>query len=193
MALMRNAICGEFSDAGPRPVEPGLGSECQLRAAYAAHGAELYRFALRRLGDEGAAQDVVQEVFLRAWRRADTFDPAVASLRVWLFAIARNAVVDETRQLAARPWRRNLTDNLDDCASTVDSGDAGVVDARVVQEALGRVSVDHRRAVVATYLGGRPYLHVAAELGIPVGTLRTRVFYGLRALRLVLDEMGVVR
>src|SRR3712207_4036754 len=79
------------------------GRELDVRAAYAAHGAELYRFALRQLGDGGAAQDVVQEVFLRAWRSADAYDPRLASLRTWLFAIARNVVVDEARRLSARP------------------------------------------------------------------------------------------
>jgi RNA polymerase sigma-70 factor (ECF subfamily) len=86
---------------------PGFGPET-VRAAYAVHTTpELYRFALR-LGDEGAAQEVVQEVFLRAWRRSDSFDPSVASPRVWLFAIARNAVIDEARRgrrpaVTARP------------------------------------------------------------------------------------------
>jgi RNA polymerase sigma-70 factor, ECF subfamily len=171
--------------------QPGLGSEAQLRAAYAAHGAELYRFALRQLGDDGAAQDVVQDVFLRAWRRADSFDPSVASLRVWLFAIARNAVVDETRRLAVRPWRRSLTGEPEVGAPAVDAADRGVVDGWLVEEALRRVSPEHRAAIVATYLRGRPYPEVAAELGIPVGTLRSRVFYGLKALRLAMDEMGV--
>ena len=94
---------------GREPDDPGLGSEAALRAAYAAHGAELYRFALRQLGDDGLAQEVVQEVFLRAWRRADSFDPSVASLRVWLFAIARNAVIDEARRAAGRARRPSRT------------------------------------------------------------------------------------
>ncbi len=72
-----------------RAAVPGLKDEECVHAAYTAHGAELFRFALRGLGDVGAAQDVVQETFLRAWRAADRFDAGVASLRVWLFAIAR--------------------------------------------------------------------------------------------------------
>lgn len=161
------------------------------RAAYAAHGAELYRFALRQLGDDGAAQDVVQEVFLRAWRAADSFDPQLASLRTWLFTIARNVVVDEARRFAVRPWQRQLAD---DAGHDVPAGaalDEALVDAWVVEEALGRLGADHRVAIVQTHLRGRPHGEVAAELGIPVGTLRSRVFYGLKALRLALEEMGV--
>lgn len=112
--------------------DPGVGSEAALRAAYAAHGAELYRYALRQLRDDGAAQEAVQEVFLRAWRRADTFDESIAGLRVWLFAIARNVVVDEVRRLAVRPWRQGLTDDPEAAAPAVDPMDSSVIDAWLV-------------------------------------------------------------
>ncbi|MEI4272288.1 sigma-70 family RNA polymerase sigma factor [Klenkia sp. LSe6-5] len=161
------------------------------RAAYAAHGAELYRFALRQLGDDGAAQDVVQEVFLRAWRAADSYDPQLAGLRTWLFAIARNVVVDEARRFAVRPWQRQLADDAGHDVPVGIGLDEALVDAWVVEEALGRLGTDHRVAIVQTHLRGRPHAEVAAELGIPVGTLRSRVFYGLKALRLALEEMGV--
>ena len=162
-----------------------------VQAAYAAHGAEPYRFALRQLGDGGAAQDVVQEVFLRAWRASGSYDPQLASLRTWLFAIARNVVVDEARRFAVRPWQRQLTDDADLDAPAAAAADEGLVDAWVVEEALRRISEEHRAAIVQTHLRGRPYGEVAAELGVPVGTVRSRVFYGLKALRLALDEMGV--
>jgi len=167
------------------------GPELDVRAAYAAHGAELYRFALRQLGDGGAAQDVVQEVFLRAWRSAGAYDPRLASLRTWLFAIARNVVIDEARRFAVRPWQRTLTDVTDTDAPVVGGIDEAVVDAWVVEEALRRIGEDHRTAIVQTHLRGRPHAEVAAELGVPVGTLRSRVFYGLKALRLAMEEMGV--
>jgi len=175
------------------PGSPGLGSEAELRAAYTAHGAELYRFELRQLGDEGGAQDVVQEVFLRAWRRANSFDPAVASLRGWLFAIARNVVVDETRRVAVRPWRRTLTGETEraESAHSTDVPEQSVVDSWLVEEALRRIGPEHRVAIMQTYLRARPYSEVAAELGIPVGSLRSRVFYALKALRLAMDGMGV--
>jgi RNA polymerase sigma-70 factor (ECF subfamily) len=170
---------------------PAPAESLDVQAAYAAHGAELYRFALRQLGDGGAAQDVVQEVFLRAWRASGSFDPQLASLRTWLFAIARNVVVDEARRFAVRPWQRQLTDDADQDAPAVAAADEHLVDVWVVEEALRRISEEHRAAIVQTHLRGRPYGEVAAELGVPVGTVRSRVFYGLKALRLALDEMGV--
>ncbi len=189
---MRGQAVRRWMDRRGRvPGDPGLDSESALRAAYAAHGAELYRFALRQLGDDGTAQEVVQEVFLRAWRRADSFDPAVASVRVWLFAIARNVVIDEARRAAVRPWGRTVADGSGHDGPAVDGVDESVVDAWLVEEALNRIRPEHRDAIVQTYLHGRSYAEVAGEQGVPVGTLRSRVFYGLKALRLAMDEMGV--
>ena len=174
-----------------RRLVPDGEARLDVRAAYTAHGPELYRFALRQLGDGGAAQDVVQEVFLRAWRAADSYDPQLATLRTWLFAIARNVVIDEARRFAVRPWQRDLTDGSDLPAQPGAAEQDALVDGWVVEEALRRIGEDHRTAIVQTHLRGRPHAEVAAELGIPVGTLRSRVFYGLKALRLAMEEMGV--
>ena len=170
---------------------PRLDDETDLRAAYDAHGSELYRFALRQLGDEGAAQDVVQDVFLRAWRSSGSFDPEVASLRVWLFAIARNVVIDEARKRTVRPWQSSLVSDPDINRAGPVRIDDQVLDGWIVEEALRRISPEHRAVIVEIYLRGRPPAEVAAEQGVPPGTVRSRVFYGLKALRLTMDEMGV--
>lgn len=178
---------------GARDARPSLATEADVRLAYDAHGSEIYRFAVRQTGDEAASQDIVQEVFLRGWRSADRFDPDLASLRVWLFAIARNVIVDHHRTVGARPWLRGLTDQPDVSATPVADHADGLVHEWVVRDALERIGAEHREALRETYLRDRPYAEVAEELGIPVGTLRSRVFYGLRALRVVLDEMEVTR
>ena len=172
---------------------PGLADEHGVAAAYAAHGAELYRFVLRGLRDPGAAQDVVQETFLRAWRSADRYDPELASLRVWLFAIARNAMLDNVRAAGVRPWQGALVDDeqVERSAAPVEDGTERLLRGWVVEEALHRLGPEHRAVLVETYLKDRPYAEVAAELGVPVGTVRSRVFYGLKALRVTMDEMGV--
>ena len=170
--------------------DPGREERFDVQAAYAVHGPELYHLALRQLSDDGAAQDAVQEVFLRAWR-SNSFDPHRASLRTWLFAIARNVITDMARRGAVRPWQRHLTE-LDESApyGVSDTSDR-LVDQWVVEEALRRLDKDHRTAIEQTYLNGRPHAEVAAELHIPLGTLRSRVFYGMKALRLMMEEMGV--
>lgn len=168
-------------------------SEVGVREAYAAHGAEIHRFALRAVGDPAAAQDVVQETFLRAWRARDRYDPQIAGLRTWLFSIARNVVIDQNRHDVVRPWLRSLADpeQMAQVAPTGPDEWEPLMRRWLVEEALSRISADHRQAVVETYLADRPYDVVAAELGIPVSTLRSRVFYGLKALRVAMDEMGV--
>src|SRR5215211_6943994 len=74
-----------------------------MRALYRAYGGELLGFAQRSLGDRGAAEEIVQEVFLRAWRNAGRYDPERAAVRTWLYQIARNAIIDSRRRAAARP------------------------------------------------------------------------------------------
>lgn len=171
----------------------GLGDEHGVTAVYAAYGAELYRFVLRGLGDPWAAQDVVQETFLRAWRAADRYDPELAGLRVWLFAIARNAMLDHARASASRPWQTRLVDppTAEEHGPSLPDPTEAFVRSWLVEEALRRLTTEHRTVIVETYLKGRPAAEVAADLGVPVGTLRSRIFYGLKALRLVMDEMGV--
>ncbi|MBE3000837.1 sigma-70 family RNA polymerase sigma factor [Nocardiopsis sp. HNM0947] len=177
---------------GTAAPEVDLRSEQGVRTAYQAHGPELYRFALRQLGDEIAAQDAVQETFLRAWRAGDRFDPELASLRVWLFAIARNVLLDELRRAGRRPVPVPPEENDRSRTNLARGGvDEQVMRSWLVEEALQRIGQEHRVALVETYLRGRPYAEVAAEQNIPVGTLRSRLFYGLKALRVVMDEMGV--
>ncbi len=173
---------------------PTLADEAGLDAAYSAYGAELYRFALRGLGDKGAAEDVVQETFLRAWRAADRFDENIASLRVWLFAIARNTMISHVRASQARPSAATVAETPEEGTGRASAGEdftERLLRSWVIEEALQRVSEEHRTAIVETHLKDRPYSEVAAEYGVPVGTLRSRVFYGLKALRAAIDEMGV--
>ena len=167
-----------------------LADESGLRAAYAAHGAELYRAARRSLGDEHLAEEAVQETFLRAWRAADRYDERLGSLRTWLFAILRNTVIDLARADAARPLRAVREHQTDrERPIEIDELDRALL-AWQVEEALTRLSEDHRAVLVAVHLHGRPLAAVAAELRIPVGTVKSRSYYALRALRVVLEELG---
>lgn len=164
---------------------PGaLSRERDVREAYAAHAGELYGFALRSLGDSGLAEEAVQETFLRAWRAGERFDPQIGSLRTWLFAILRNVVIDLGRARSARP---GLADGgVEPAVEPFDEA----LRAWQIEEAMRRIGEDHRRVLIETYYRGRPYAEVAEELGVPEGTVKSRVYYGLRALRVVLEEMG---
>jgi RNA polymerase sigma-70 factor (ECF subfamily) len=161
-----------------------LGDERDVRAAYAAHSGELYGFALRSLGDAGLAEEAVQETFLRAWRAGQRFDPEIGSLRTWLFAILRNVVIDLGRARAARP--AIVREGVEAAVEPIEEA----LLAWQVEEALRRIGDQHRQVLLETHFRGRPYAEVAAELGVPEGTVKSRVYYGLRALRVVLEEMG---
>jgi RNA polymerase sigma-70 factor (ECF subfamily) len=158
--------------------------EAGVREAYAAHGGELYGFAVRSLGDRQMAEEAVQDTFVRAWRAGHRFDPEIGSLRTWLFAILRNVVIDLGRARASRPIATGDVPDL---------GHEPIEEMLVtwqVEEALRRIGEQHRRVLLETYLRGRPYAEVAAEMGVPEGTIKSRVYYGLRALRNALEEMG---
>jgi RNA polymerase sigma-70 factor (ECF subfamily) len=161
-----------------------LSRERDVREAYAAHSGELYGFAVRSLGDAGLAEEAVQETFVRAWRAGDRFDPTIGSLRTWLFAILRNVVIDLGRARAIRPGVAE--GGVEPSVEPLDEA----LQAWQMEEAMRRIGTDHRRVLVETYYRGRPYAEVAEELGVPEGTVKSRVYYGLRALRVVLEEMG---
>jgi RNA polymerase sigma-70 factor (ECF subfamily) len=161
-----------------------LTRERDVREAYAAHAAELYGFAVRSLADSGLAEEAVQETFLRAWRAGERFDPQIGSLRTWLFAILRNVVIDLGRARASRP---SVADG--GIEPSVEPFDEALLSWQI-EEAMRRIGEQHRQVLVETYYRGRPYAEVAEQLGVPEGTVKSRVYYGLRALRVVLEEMG---
>jgi RNA polymerase sigma-70 factor (ECF subfamily) len=156
-----------------------------LRAGFLAHSGELYGYARRSLSDSGAAEEVVQETFIRAWRARDRFDPELGSLRTWLFAIERRIVIDHARSRALR----QTTPLPEDLVQIGDDIEKALVGWQV-EEALRRLRDEHRQVLVETYYRGRSGREVAIELGIPEGTVRSRLFYALQSLRLTLDEMG---
>lgn len=173
-----------------RPVARGpLDGEVALRAAWTAHAPELTRLATRTLGDRGAAEEAVQETFLRAWQAADRYDPELGSLRTWLFSICRRVVIDAARARAARPPLAPAEPA--DRAATGDQFEQALLGWQL-EEALRSVPDRQREVLVEVAVRGRPATEVAMQLGVPVGTVHSRVFYGLRALRVVLEEMGWV-
>jgi RNA polymerase sigma-70 factor (ECF subfamily) len=174
---------------GEEPRRPGptdmATDEFGLRAAFLAHSGELVGFARRALGDPQLAEEAAQETFVRAWQHRERFDPSLGSMRTWLFAIERRLVIDLAR---ARSIRR--TEPLPpDTAEVEDAIESGM-QAWQVEEAIRRLRDEHRHVLVEIYYRGRPSRSVADELGVPDGTVRSRLFYALKALKLVLEEMG---
>lgn len=146
------------------------------------HGLLHWR-ALRRLGDSGLAEHAVQETLLRGWRACADFDARKGSVRTWLLAIEHNVVVDIARARAVRPGDVGWSDITEEIGCGRPDFAEGLVDGLLVDQLLARLPEPQRAAVVEVFLRDRGYREVAAELGIPVGTVKTRVHYALRSLR----------
>ncbi|KUI32580.1 sigma-70 family RNA polymerase sigma factor [Mycobacterium sp. GA-2829] len=161
--------------------------DAMLRVLYDEHAGALWRYALKLTGDPATAEDVVQETLLRAWRHRPDGSP-----RAWLFTVARNIVIDERR--SARFRRETGTSDVESVAqpSEPDKVDSAL-DRLLVGSALSQLSEDHRAVVRRAYYDGWTTAQISAELGIPEGTVKSRLHYAVRALRLNLQEMGVTR
>ncbi|MEU1885575.1 sigma-70 family RNA polymerase sigma factor [Micromonospora sp. WMMD987] len=165
-------------------------SDQLVRLLYAEHAGPLLMFVMRLTGgDRQRAEDIVQETLLRAWRNAHRLGvQGQGSLRPWLVTVARRIAIDEHRSEQARPpetYDRDLT-----AFAEADSTDR-VLRTMTVADALRTLSQSHREILVATYFRGRTVPEAAEELGLPLGTAKSRVYYALRALRTALQERGV--
>lgn len=160
-----------------------------MRALHAEYADPLWRYAMRLTNDPARAQDVVQETLLRAWKRPQVLDQQDGRAGAWLYTVARNIVIDEHR--SARRRHEVITDSPPEPTSA-DQTDAAL-DSWLVAEALDRLSPEHRQVIVQCYYRGRTTAEMAAASGIPPGTVKSRLHYGLRALRLIMQEMGVTR
>jgi RNA polymerase sigma-70 factor, ECF subfamily len=166
-----------------------ISSEAQLlRALHDEHAGALWSYVVSLIGgDHARAQDVVQETLLRAWRHPSVLDQSTRSARGWLFTVARNLVIDESRSGHRR--QEVAAELLPEPAGDDDTD--RVLQAWLVAEALRKLSEAHRQALVECFYRGHSVVEVAARLGVPAGTVKPRLHYGLRALRLALEEMGV--
>jgi RNA polymerase sigma-70 factor (ECF subfamily) len=170
-----------------------------MRMLYAEHAAALSRYALRLTGDRARAEDVVQETLLRAWRHPpETTNGQYPSARGWLFTVARNLVIDERR--SARYRRETGTADIEGLADSAAADGVGIVgeadstlDRLLLTMALARLSVPHREVIRRAYYQGWTVAQIAEDQQIAEGTVKSRLHYAVRALRLSLQEMGVTR
>ncbi|MDH6576114.1 RNA polymerase sigma-70 factor (ECF subfamily) [Kitasatospora sp. MAP5-34] len=186
-AVTDHPFTGRSTEDGP-PSRPAPDEEL-MRTLYRDHAGPLLGFVLRLVaGDRQRAEDVVQETLLRAWRNIHQLDVSAPSLRPWLVTVARRVVIDGHRSSLARP--REVSDSPLELLPAEDELDRALR-LMTISDALDDLTRAHREVIVETYLKGRTVNEAAAELGIPAGTVRSRIFYALRALKLALEERGV--
>ncbi|OBI98074.1 RNA polymerase subunit sigma [Mycobacterium asiaticum] len=164
-----------------------------MRALYDEHAAVLWRYALRLTGgDASHAEDVVQETLVRAWQHPEVVSDTERSARAWLFTVARNLIIDDRR--SAR--YRNTAGSIDDANvpehSSPDEVNAAL-DRLLIADAMTQLSAEHRAVIERSYYRGWTTTQIANDLGIAEGTVKSRLHYAVRALRLTLQELGVTR
>jgi RNA polymerase sigma-70 factor (ECF subfamily) len=160
-----------------------------LRALYAEHATPLFGFVLHLLdGDRHSAEDIVQKTLLEAWRHPEALTEQRENVRPWLWTVARRLVIDSgrSRQVRSAEVPEQLL-----AAVPMDDDLDQALEAWQVADALASLTPDHRAVLVGTYFRGESVAEAAAVLRVPPGTVKSRAYYAMRELHLLLVERGV--
>lgn len=156
-----------------------------LRRLYVRYERRLYGLGLRLLGEAGLAEELVQETFVRLWQSSGRFDPARGTVRALVFTIARRVAVDLWRRPSSRAFAPEHPD-----AGALEAAADQVLLAVTVRDAMVSLTPAHREVLELVYDKDLKLADISARLGVPLGTVKTRVHHALRALRRGLEERG---
>jgi RNA polymerase sigma-70 factor (ECF subfamily) len=163
------------------------GDEAALAEAYARFGRVAYGLAFRILRDAALAEDAVQDAFLSIWRTAVAFDPRRGKASTWIMTLVHRRAVDVVRR-EDRRRAQPLEDAPQSTGETTDDAASVREQRRAVQAALLQLSPDQREALELAYYGGLSQTELAEQLGVPLGTVKSRMFAALAKLRDLLGD-----
>jgi RNA polymerase sigma-70 factor (ECF subfamily) len=153
----------------------------------------VFSIALTIVGNHTTAEEIVQDVFLKIWKKNHTYQPERSKLNTWLSAIARNRSIDELRKKKTRVEERQIP--WADIDQQQDQDEAGPeervqlkIEQRVVRQALSQLPEDQRQAIWLAYFYGLTQSQIAQQLDLPLGTVKTRIRLGMQKLRALLID-----
>jgi RNA polymerase sigma-70 factor (ECF subfamily) len=168
-----------------------------LEVLYDRYNRAVFSFALRMLGDREHAEEILQEVFLRAWRQAERFSEGRGTFMTWLLSITHNMAIDEIRRLNRRPRKAESSDPVLMLANVRDENPSVEEQALlgqtrvVVKEAMAHLPEAQRTAIELAYFRGMTQREIAEHLQEPLGTIKTRMRLALRKLREHMEAQGL--
>jgi RNA polymerase sigma-70 factor (ECF subfamily) len=164
-----------------------------MHQLYNEHAAALQRYAMRFTDNHMHAEDVVQETLLRAWQHPEVTSEDRGPARAWLFAVARNMIIDYRRSSRFRMEKVDSLEALGDREPVGPDEVNTTLDRLMVGDAVAKLSAVHLAVVGRSYYLGWTTAHIADDLRIAEGTVKSRRHHAVRTLRLILEEMGVTR
>ena len=167
-----------------------------LADLYDRHNRLLFGLILRIVRDRAEAEDILQEVFVRVWTRAESYDPQLGRPTPWLVRLAHNRAIDRLRARRTRHDDRvsalgESTADTPPCASDIRTPESDVLEAErrgTVTDALSSLPTEHRRLIEAAFFDGYTHSELAKHFGLPLGTVKTRIRAGMIAMRQRLEQ-----
>ena len=164
-----------------------------LSALYNRYGRLVYSVAFNTIGDQAIAEEIVQDVFTRVWEKANTYDSGKAKVSTWLISITRNRTIDEIRRGKTRPEKTSVSwADLSQRDNPQIPGPEEKMEhswqQSFLREAFETISPDQREALALAYFNGYSQSEIAELLGVPLGTIKTRIRLAMQKLRLVLSQ-----
>ncbi|GJL62784.1 MAG: DNA-directed RNA polymerase sigma-70 factor [Nitrospirales bacterium] len=173
------------------------GNEQALGRLYDQTSFHVYGLAFRILNDPMLAEEVTMDVYMQVWRQACEFDQKRGKPIVWLTVLVRSRAIDRLRSNQKERTSRQSLDTIEDAPATKanpEESSASSEQRRVLQQALASLTSDQRKAIEMAYFGGLTHREIAAQIGEPLGTVKTRVRLGMVKLRNILGplEKGLI-
>ncbi len=168
-----------------------------LEALYDRYAAVIHRMAMRILKNHEQAEEIVQEVFWRVWRRSASFERERGRVAQWLFGITHNLCIDELRRMRSRPSQvyedvdHPVIQQLADEHADIPAAAWASEQRQVLIRALRDLPTAQRQVIELAYFGGMSHQEIATQLNSPLGTIKTRVRLGLQKLGSLLTSQGL--